>query len=76
MIFAHLLICLIFTMCNCNPGINLTDSITSQLLFTGDDQERTELGVNLGPIDFTMAQWVFTNKFKHGNLASKYAKYL
>jgi hypothetical protein len=62
----------ILPMNNCDPESttqtpsNSTDSIRSQLLFTGDDQKRTDLGVNLGPIDYSMPQWVFTNKFKHG----------
>lgn len=47
--------------------MNSTNSTRGRLLFTGDDQKRTDLGVNLGPIDYSMPQWVFTNKFKHGN---------
>lgn len=35
------------------------------LLFTGENQARPGLGINLGLVDSGMAQWVFTNKFKH-----------
>ncbi|EFC47802.1 hypothetical protein NAEGRDRAFT_57192 [Naegleria gruberi] len=34
------------------------------LLFRGDEA-RHMLGINLGPIDYEMIQWVFTNRFKH-----------
>ena len=46
---------------------NMTAPGENPFLFIGDDQPRQDLGINLGPIDYTMAQWVFTNKFKHGN---------
>ena len=36
-----------------------------KLLFTGDDQPRPYLGINVGPIDYSMNQWVFRNYFKH-----------
>ena len=45
---------------------NITAPGENPFLFIGDDQPRQDLGINLGPIDYTMAQWVFTNKFKHG----------
>lgn len=61
----------IVPMNKCDPELTtestLTNSTRGRLLYTGDDQKRTDLGVNLGPIDYSMSQWVFTNKFKHGN---------
>ena len=44
-----------------------TPEITNQILFTGDNQTRPGLGINLGTITSGMSQWVFTNKFKHAN---------
>ncbi|CAF0900053.1 unnamed protein product [Brachionus calyciflorus] len=38
-----------------------------ELIFSGDDHPKPGLGINLGPIDNGMSQWVFTNKFKHAN---------
>ncbi|RNA33846.1 PA14 domain-containing [Brachionus plicatilis] len=38
----------------------------AEILFSGDDQPRPPLGINLGPVDHEMSQWVFTNRFKHG----------
>ncbi len=37
----------------------------SKLHFTGDDQPRPGLGINVGWITPEMDQWVFANKFKH-----------
>ncbi|RNA10792.1 T9SS C-terminal target domain-containing [Brachionus plicatilis] len=47
----------------------LSNSVISipELTFTGDDQPKSGLGINLGPIDYGMSQWVFTNKFKHAS---------
>ena len=36
-----------------------------QLLFSGNNQTKPGLGINVGTIDYGMSQWVFTNKFKH-----------
>lgn len=45
---------------------NVTQQNTKpKLLFYGNDQKKQGLGVNLGPIDPFMSQWVFTNIFKH-----------
>ena len=38
-----------------------------ELIFSGDDHPKPGLGINLGPIDYGMSQWVFVNKFKHAN---------
>lgn len=47
--------------------INLISLVISspELIFSGDDHPKPGLGINLGPIDYGMSQWVFTNKFKH-----------
>ena len=41
--------------------------VGDQFLFTGDNQTRPGLGINVGMITSGMSQWVFTNKFKHAN---------
>ena len=43
-------------------------SNASKFHFSGDDQPRPGLGINLGWITPDMDQWVFTNKFKHAKL--------
>lgn len=40
-------------------------SNASKFHFSGDDQPRPGIGINLGWITSDMDQWVFTNKFKH-----------
>lgn len=45
--------------------IPLNSSNATKLLFNGDNQTRQGLGINVGPIDSLMLQWVFINKFKH-----------
>ena len=42
-----------------------TDAFGTKLLFTGNNQTRPGLGINVGTITSGMSQWVFTNKFKH-----------
>jgi hypothetical protein len=44
-------------------------SNASKFHFSGDDQPRPGLGINVGWITPDMDQWVFTNKFKHAKLA-------
>jgi len=39
----------------------------SNLVFSGDNQTRPGLGINVGMITSGMSQWVFTNKFKHAD---------
>ena len=44
------------------------DAFGSKLLFTGKNQKRPGLGINVGTITSGMSQWVFTNKFKHADV--------
>ncbi len=46
---------------------NSTNSSSHEpvLLFYGNNQTKQSLGINVGPIDTFMSQWVFVNKFKH-----------
>ena len=48
-----------------NQNANAQIVNNSKLLFIGDNQPRPALGINLGTIDYSMNNWVFTNKFKH-----------
>lgn len=43
----------------------LINQILAELLFSGNETPRPPLGINVGPIDHEMSQWVFTNRFKH-----------
>ena len=43
----------------------LVNQILAEFLFSGNEQARPPLGINVGPIDHEMSQWVFTNRFKH-----------
>ena len=43
------------------------DAFGTKLLYSGDNQTRPNLGINVGTITSGMSQWVFTNKFKHSD---------
>jgi hypothetical protein len=47
--------------------ISLSNYVLAQsnLIFSGNNQTKPGLGINVGTIDYGMSQWVFTNKFKH-----------